>query len=180
MRVVLDTNIVIDLLHFADPQTQSLQRGIATGKLRCFTDRDCFAELQRVSAYRQFGLDARAQAALLDRYRHFVIACEREPAEDYLLPRCRDGRRPEVPRPRRALPRRAADHARPATAAGRSPPPAGSLRDRHPGHCRRAAGRPLSAPPPVSHRYQRNVLAFGESLAADCRLPVTTCARICR
>jgi hypothetical protein len=34
--------------------------------------------------------------------------------------------------------------------------------------------------PPVSHRYQRNVLAFGESLAADCRLPVTTCARICR
>jgi predicted nucleic acid-binding protein len=90
MRAVLDTNIVIDLLHFADPQTQPLQRGIATGKLRCFTDRDCFAELQRVSAYRQFGLDARAQAALLDRYRHFVIACEREPAEDYLLPRCRD------------------------------------------------------------------------------------------
>ncbi|MEF8760862.1 MAG: PIN domain-containing protein [Candidatus Accumulibacter sp. UW25] len=90
MRAVLDTNIVIDLLHFADPQTQPLQRGIATGDLRCFTDRDCFAELQRVSAYRQFGLDARAQAALLDRYRHFVIACEREPAEDYLLPRCRD------------------------------------------------------------------------------------------
>ena len=48
MRAVLDTNIVIDLLHFADPQTLALQQAIARGTLYCFTDRPCLAELQRV------------------------------------------------------------------------------------------------------------------------------------
>jgi predicted nucleic acid-binding protein len=57
MRAVLDTNIVIDLLHFADPQTLALQQAIARGALRCFTDRTA-CRTERVSAYPQFGLDA--------------------------------------------------------------------------------------------------------------------------
>jgi putative PIN family toxin of toxin-antitoxin system len=90
MRAVLDTNIVIDLLHFADPQTLPLRQAIARGTLHCFTDRPCLAELQRVSGYPQFGLDAAAQALLLHGYRSFVTRCEPEEVEDYRLPRCRD------------------------------------------------------------------------------------------
>ena len=90
MRAVLDTNIVIDLLHFADPQTLPLRQAIASGTLHCFTDHPCLAELQRVSGYPQFGLDEAAQALLLNRYRSFVTDCEREDGEDYPLPRCRD------------------------------------------------------------------------------------------
>ncbi len=90
MRAVLDTNIVIDLLHFADPQALPLWQAIARGTLHCFTDHPCLAELQRVSGYPQFGLDEAAQALLLDGYRSFVTHCEREDGEDYPLPRCRD------------------------------------------------------------------------------------------
>lgn len=92
MRAVLDTNIVMDLLHFADPRTQALQRAIMRGALRCFTDRTCLSELERVSAYPQFKLDAAAQRALLERYRSFASACDSDSyqSEDYPLPRCRD------------------------------------------------------------------------------------------
>lgn len=97
MRAVLDTNIVLDLLHFRDPLLRSLQQAIDCRRLQCFTDRDCLAELQRVSAYPQFRLTAAAQSALLDAYQHFVVACEDEDhgegdggAEDPPLPRCRD------------------------------------------------------------------------------------------
>ncbi len=90
MRAVLDTNIVIDLLHFADTQTLALQRAIDRGVLRCFTDRDCLFELERVSAYAQFGLDAVAQRALLERYRRMASDCDCDGQEEYPLPRCRD------------------------------------------------------------------------------------------
>jgi putative PIN family toxin of toxin-antitoxin system len=91
MRAVLDTNIVLDLLHFADPQTPALQRAIMRGALHCFTDRPCLSELERVSAYPQFRLDAAAQRALLERYRSFTSTCDSDQIEDYPLPRCRDG-----------------------------------------------------------------------------------------
>ncbi len=93
MRAVLDTNIVLDLLHFADPQTQALQYAIKRGALRCFTDRHCLSELKRVSAYPQFGLDAAAQGALLERYRSFTSTCDSDDSDEieaYPLPRCRD------------------------------------------------------------------------------------------
>ena len=92
MRAVLDTNIVMDLLHFADPRTQALQRAIMRGALRCFTDRTCLSELERVSAYPQFKLDTAAQRTLLERYRSFASACDSDSyqSEDYPLPRCRD------------------------------------------------------------------------------------------
>ncbi|TMQ76925.1 putative toxin-antitoxin system toxin component, PIN family [Candidatus Accumulibacter phosphatis] len=92
MRAVLDTNIVMDLLHFADPRTQALQRAIMRGTLRCFTDHPCLSELERVSAYPQFKLDTAAQRTLLERYRSFASACDSDSyqSEDYPLPRCRD------------------------------------------------------------------------------------------
>ena len=90
MHAVLDTNIVIDLLHFADPRARTLREAIDRGELTCFTDQPCLAELERVTAYPQFALDDDAREALLANYRHFVGVCEADGPEDYALPRCRD------------------------------------------------------------------------------------------
>ncbi|MEF8728607.1 MAG: putative toxin-antitoxin system toxin component, PIN family [Accumulibacter sp.] len=92
MRAVLDTNIVLDLLHFRDPLLCSLQAAIDSRLLQCFTDRHCLAELQRVSSYPRFRLTAGAQSALLDAYDRFALACENagERQEDQSLPACRD------------------------------------------------------------------------------------------
>jgi len=94
VRAVLDTNIVLDLLHYGNPQLHSLRQAIDGGRLHCFTDRDCLAELQRVSAYPHFRLTAAAQRALLDEYQRFVVTCDEngdgDGCDDDVLPRCRD------------------------------------------------------------------------------------------
>jgi len=89
-RLVLDTNIVMDLLHFNDRYTQPLRGAIDAGRLRCFTDRDCLAELERVTGYPAFALDAPARQALVDAYLGFVERCDAQADESFVLPRCRD------------------------------------------------------------------------------------------
>ena len=91
MRLVLDTNIVMDMLHFANPHTAPLLAALTAGRCTAFTDRDCLAELERVCAYPAFALDAAAQSALLARYREFVLIDDAgEDAAAIALPRCRD------------------------------------------------------------------------------------------
>jgi putative PIN family toxin of toxin-antitoxin system len=96
VRLVLDTNIVIDMLHFDDRHTRPLRTAITDGRVRCFTDDDCLAELERVTGYPEFALDAPARAALLAAYLAFVTRCPAEANESdedaagYALPRCRD------------------------------------------------------------------------------------------
>ena len=90
MRLVLDTNIIMDLLHFADRRVQALHAAITVGQVQCFSDSECLAELERVVAYPQFRLDAKARAVLIDAYCRFVILAEADGEEDYPLPRCRD------------------------------------------------------------------------------------------
>lgn len=89
-RLVLDTNIVMDMLHFANRFTLPLQTAIDSGQVRCFTDTQCLAELERVTGYPEFGMDDAARQALIESYRKFVIVCDADGEEDYLLPRCRD------------------------------------------------------------------------------------------
>ena len=48
MRLVLDTNIVMDMLHFANLHTAPLLAALAAGRYQCFTDEACLAELERV------------------------------------------------------------------------------------------------------------------------------------
>jgi len=89
-RLVLDTNILMDMLHFENIHTQPLQAKIAAGQVLCFTDTECLAELERVTGYPEFGLEEDARNALMARYREFVGLCDAEGEEDYPLPRCRD------------------------------------------------------------------------------------------
>ncbi len=90
MRIVLDTNIVMDWLHFSDRRTQWLAAAIDRKSIQCFTDSSCLAELERVTAYPEFGLDEAARQALIARYRSRVSLCDAVEEENYLLPRCRD------------------------------------------------------------------------------------------
>lgn len=89
-RLVLDTNIVMDMLHFGNRLTQPLQTAIDKGRVKCFTATECLAELERVSAYPEFGLDPAACNVLLQSYRSFATLCDASAEENYLLPRCRD------------------------------------------------------------------------------------------
>ena len=89
-RLVLDTNIVMDMLHFANCHTQPLQTAINNGLLQCITATECLDELQRVTGYPEFGLDLAARNALMHSYRRFVSVCDARGEENYVLPRCRD------------------------------------------------------------------------------------------
>ena len=89
-RIVLDTNIVMDMLHFADPNTRPLLNALAGGQLQALTDPECLAELERVVAYPAFGLAPEGQAALLARYGSLAEIVAPRGEENHLLPRCRD------------------------------------------------------------------------------------------
>jgi putative PIN family toxin of toxin-antitoxin system len=90
MRLVLDTNIVMDMLHFDDRHTHALRMALNHGHMTCFTDSECLAELEKVSRYPEFGLDLPARNALIEGYRGIATLCDASGVEDYLLPRCRD------------------------------------------------------------------------------------------
>ena len=89
-RLVLDTNIVMDLLHFDDRHTRPLKAAMADGRISYYCDDDCLAELERVTGYPEFALDLAARRQLVDSYRGFVTHCPAAADEDYALPRCRD------------------------------------------------------------------------------------------
>ena len=67
--LVLDTNVVLDLLHFDDDATRPLLQALQTVQVRCAVSDATFGEWQRVLAYPEFVLDAGQQAVLTARYR---------------------------------------------------------------------------------------------------------------
>ncbi len=85
---VLDTNVVLDLLHFADPQALPILQALEAGCIECRASSATLEELQRVLGYPEFSLSLPAQQALLARYRALAPYIEAPPVAD--LPRCRD------------------------------------------------------------------------------------------
>ncbi|MBU1264759.1 MAG: putative toxin-antitoxin system toxin component, PIN family [Gammaproteobacteria bacterium] len=67
--LVIDTNVVLDLLHFDDAVARPLRLALEAGRVRCVVSPATLDELQRVLAYADFGLDAARQAVLFARYR---------------------------------------------------------------------------------------------------------------
>jgi putative PIN family toxin of toxin-antitoxin system len=95
MKLVLDTNVVMELLHYRDPRSTALMQAISDGRVACFTDSGCLNEFERVLAYPQFKLDEAAQRALHAQYRTFAASIDADDtASDAAtatpLPRCRD------------------------------------------------------------------------------------------
>lgn len=66
---MIDTNVVLDLLHFYDAIARPLWLALEAGRVRCVASAATLDELQRVLAYPEFDLDAARQAALFARYR---------------------------------------------------------------------------------------------------------------
>jgi uncharacterized protein len=91
LRLVLDTNIWLDWLVFADPGIQSLRVAVEQGSVTIFIDEACLEELARVLAYplRRQPLDSTEQAACIAACRAHARIVEPGPASSS-LPACAD------------------------------------------------------------------------------------------
>ena len=91
-RIVLDTNVCLDLLLFADPRCDVLRSALQACAVHAVTNQSCREEWLRVLCYPQLRLDDRRRAALcasFDALTHRV-ACGALTEELGALPRCSD------------------------------------------------------------------------------------------
>ena len=92
-RVVLDSNIWVDLLVFRDPHVEPIRAALASGAIAPVIRADCREELRRVLAYPQFArfaVDIEAALAEVDRLATLEPAPEPAEAGAIRLPKCRD------------------------------------------------------------------------------------------
>ncbi len=96
LRVVLDTNVVLDLLLFRDPRVLPLEAAQADGRVQMLSDGECSEELRQVLIRPLFKLDSLAQEAMLLAYRRLIQECGAQATErprqerPRQLPKCRD------------------------------------------------------------------------------------------
>lgn len=89
LRLVLDTNVVLDLLHFVDAAAAPILHALQTRSAQCRTSAQTLEELRRVLAYPEFKINAEAQTTLLARYQGWTGPGE--PVSVHAnLPRCSD------------------------------------------------------------------------------------------
>ncbi|MGK2952456.1 MAG: putative toxin-antitoxin system toxin component, PIN family [Thiobacillus sp.] len=86
---VIDTNVVLDLLHFDDLTARPLRLALEDGRVRCVVSAGTLAEWRRVLAYPEFGLDSAQQATLFARYQALAVKADAV-GGDFGLPRCSD------------------------------------------------------------------------------------------
>jgi uncharacterized protein len=88
LRLVLDTNVVLDLFHWANTDAVPIMAALEAGQIQCFADDRTLDELQRVLTYPQLKM---TQTMIVERYARYrsliqhVAAGEAPP-----LPRCKD------------------------------------------------------------------------------------------
>ncbi len=68
IKVVLDTNVVVDWLVFNDPFMSPLRDGVRDGRIVVLTHKPAITELQRVLGYRQLKLDEARREEVFSRY----------------------------------------------------------------------------------------------------------------
>jgi uncharacterized protein len=94
VRLVLDTNVWLDWLVFADSGITAIQKAVARGTACVFMSSKCEAELIRVLGYKlsQYTLDAAEQATALSQCRAHIrnVQSCTESHEIEALPRCED------------------------------------------------------------------------------------------
>jgi putative PIN family toxin of toxin-antitoxin system len=88
LRLVLDTNVVLDLLHFRDAAAAPLLQVLQSGKAVAFRSAACFDELTRVLNYPEFGIAGEDVQRILEVYARLTLHCEA--VADQSLPKCRD------------------------------------------------------------------------------------------
>ena len=91
LRLVLDTNVVLDLLHFDDPAVAPLRRALQEGKAACIGNVACRDELARVLSYPQFKIGDDEARRLLYEYDALTLPGVAARSADLPpLPQCRD------------------------------------------------------------------------------------------
>ena len=88
LRIVLDTNVVLDLFHWANVDAVPIMAALEAGRIECLADARTLDELQRVLTYPQLKLTPEMIAERWARYSALVkvIADGEAPP----LPRCKD------------------------------------------------------------------------------------------
>lgn len=92
-KLVLDTNVCLDLFVFRDPRWSALIEAMEQGAVQAITRSDCRAEWLAVLNYPRLKLDSAAQAACAARF-DALISCKDKPEIAPLrplLPHCSDG-----------------------------------------------------------------------------------------
>ena len=91
MRLVLDTNVVIDWLVFDDPFLAEFRRSVLEGRVKVVTHEPALTELRRVLGYPELRLTVDRQTGVLARYeaQTEMLAGFTEPLPER-FPECRD------------------------------------------------------------------------------------------
>ncbi|WP_281779557.1 putative toxin-antitoxin system toxin component, PIN family [Lysobacter auxotrophicus] len=89
-RIVLDTNVCLDLFVFRDPSVATLRDALASNAVVGTTSDECRAEWQRVLAYPVLRLDEAARAERLREYDAAMHVFDDTRPLDVVLPRCAD------------------------------------------------------------------------------------------
>ena len=90
LSLVLDTNVVLDLLVYADPTVRALAGALEAGRVLAWAEERTLQELDFVLARPHFQLDEARRRELSARYRGQVRRASEPPALLPELPRCRD------------------------------------------------------------------------------------------
>jgi len=93
-RIVLDTNVCLDLFVFDDPRVARLRDALRGGEVEAMTDAPCREEWRRVLAYPALALPEARQSAAVAEFDRLTTPCDEDalpaPADALRLPRCRD------------------------------------------------------------------------------------------
>lgn len=88
LRLVLDTNVVLDLFHWGNVDAVPIMAALEAGQIACFADERTLDELQRVLTYPQLKQTPEMIAERYARYSKLVTMVP--PGEAPKLPRCKD------------------------------------------------------------------------------------------
>ncbi|HVL74628.1 MAG TPA: PIN domain-containing protein [Noviherbaspirillum sp.] len=89
-RIVLDTNICLDLFVFCDPRWNALLAALESGAVQAVTRADCRTEWIRVLDYPHLPLDDHSRAQAMSRFDALIPVVPSEPAGTAPLPLCKD------------------------------------------------------------------------------------------
>jgi uncharacterized protein len=88
LRLVLDTNVVLDLFHWGNVDAVPIMAALEAGQIECLADRRTLDELQRVLTYPQLKL---TPEMIVDRYQRYSSLVQMiDEGEAPPLPRCKD------------------------------------------------------------------------------------------
>lgn len=90
LRLVLDTNVVLDLFHFADPSAQPILAALEDSTAECWAEEAGIDELARVLTYPELCVATEAATKILARYRQMARHWEPDNRPLPRLPICKD------------------------------------------------------------------------------------------